>query len=149
MSLDEVADIYLPLSRLLNLYVGATQSLHGASGHVPGLGRPGVPFVIGVAGSVAVGKSTTSRVLQALLARWPSHPRWIWSRPTASCCRSGSSRRGGCARKGFPESYDVRRLVRFLADVKSGVPEVRHRSTRTWPTTSCRANNRSSVSRTS
>ena len=74
MSLDEVADIYLPLSRLLNLYVGATQKLHRATATFLGTDSPRVPFVIGLAGSVAVGKSTTSRVLQALLSRWPSHP---------------------------------------------------------------------------
>ncbi|HWN86483.1 MAG TPA: hypothetical protein VNN99_15065, partial [Vicinamibacterales bacterium] len=74
MSLDEVADIYLPLSRLLNLYIGATQNLHHASATFLGTDTPRVPFVIGLAGSVAVGKSTTSRVLQALLSRWPSHP---------------------------------------------------------------------------
>ena len=74
ISLDEVADIYLPLSRLLNLYVGATQTLHEATATFLGSAAPRVPYVIGIAGSVAVGKSTTSRILQALLARWPSHP---------------------------------------------------------------------------
>src|SRR5580765_8490971 len=74
MSLDEVADVYLPLSRLLNLYVGATRALHGATATFLGSGEPRVPYVIGLAGSVAVGKSTTSRILQALLSRWPTHP---------------------------------------------------------------------------
>src|SRR5579864_7222246 len=75
LSMDEVVDIYLPLSRLLNLYVGATQQLHQASDIF--LGRPSskVPYVVGIAGSVAVGKSTTARILQALLARWPDHPK--------------------------------------------------------------------------
>src|SRR5688572_7534776 len=74
MSIDEVADVYLPLSRLLNLYVGATQSLHQATATFIGSEGPRVPFVMGIAGSVAVGKSTISRVLKALLSHWPSHP---------------------------------------------------------------------------
>jgi len=125
VSLDEVADIYLPLSRLLNLYVAATQNLHRATATFLGAETPRVPFVIGIAGSVAVGKSTTSRVLQALLSTWPSHPR------VALITTDGFllpqrvlEARGLMQRKGFPESYDVRRLVRFMADVKAGVPEV-------------------------
>lgn len=125
MSLDEVSDIYLPVSRLLNLYVGATQDLHRATARFLGSDSPTVPFVIGVAGSVAVGKSTASRVLQALLSRWPSHP-------TVDLITTDGfllpletlQSRGLLHRKGFPESYDQRRLIRFLADVKSGVPEV-------------------------
>jgi type I pantothenate kinase len=125
VSLGEVADIYLPLSRLLNLYVGATQKLHDATATFLGSATPKVPFVIGLAGSVAVGKSTTSRILQALLARWPNHPQidlittdgFLLPQPELE-------RRGLMQRKGFPESYDVRRLVRFMADVKAGVPEV-------------------------
>jgi type I pantothenate kinase len=125
VSLDEVTDVYLPLSRLLNLYVGATQRLHEATGTFLGSESPPVPFVIGVAGSVAVGKSTTARVLQALLAHWPSHPKvdlittdgFLWPQRTLEA-------RGLTDRKGFPESYDLRRLVRFMADVKSGVLEV-------------------------
>ena len=125
MSLDEVADIYLPLSRLLNLYVGATQNLHAASATFLGTDTPRVPFVIGIAGSVAVGKSTTSRVLQALLASWPGHPRvsLVTTDGFLLPLRVLESR-GLVQRKGFPESYDVRRLLRFMADVKSGVPEV-------------------------
>jgi type I pantothenate kinase len=124
-SLDEVADIYLPLSRLLNLYVGATQNLRGAIAAFFGSESPRVPFVIGVAGSVAVGKSTASRLLQALLSRWPSHPKVDlittdgFLLPLATL-----EARGLLHRKGFPESYDVRRLVRFMADLKSAVPEV-------------------------
>jgi type I pantothenate kinase len=125
MSLDEVADIYLPLSRLLNLYVQATQALHHAIATFLESDAPRVPFVIGLAGSVAAGKSTASRILQALLARWPSHPRvdliatdgFLWPRRVLEA-------RGLMERKGFPESYDVRRLLRFLADLKSGAPEV-------------------------
>ena len=125
MSLGEVADIYLPLSRLLNLHVQATQDLHRSRTAFLESSAPLVPFVIGVAGSVAVGKSTASRVLQALLGRWPSHPRvdlvttdgFLWPRRTLEA-------RGLLDRKGFPESYDVRRLLRFLDDLKSGAPEV-------------------------
>ena len=125
MSLDEVADVYLPLSRLLNLYVAATQNLHKATATFLETTESRVPFVIGVAGSVAAGKSTTSRVLQALLASWPSHP-------TVNLITTDGfllpqrvlDERGLAHRKGFPESYDVRRLVRFMADVKAGVPEV-------------------------
>lgn len=125
MSLGEVADVYLPLSRLLNLYVAATQKLHEASATFLGSTTPRVPYVIGVAGSVAVGKSATSRILQALLARWPSHPQVdLITTDGFLLPRAELETRGLMERKGFPESYDVRRLVRFLADVKSGAPEV-------------------------
>jgi type I pantothenate kinase len=125
MSLAEVTDIYLPVSRLLNLYVAATQKLHEATATFLDSNAPRLPFLIGLAGSVAVGKSTTSRVLQALLSRWPGHPHvdlvttdgFLWPRRVLAA-------RGLMERKGFPESYDVRRLLRFLADLKSGVPEV-------------------------
>jgi type I pantothenate kinase len=125
MSLDEVADIYLPLSRLLNLYVGATQTLHAATATFVGSKAPRVPYVIGLAGSVAVGKSTTSRVLQALLSRWPTHPQ-VDLITTDGFLLPGRvlEARGLMDRKGFPESYDVRRLLRFMADLKSGAPEV-------------------------
>ena len=125
MSLDEVTDIYLPLSRLLNLYVGATQALHAATATFVGSAAPRVPYVIGLAGSVAVGKSTTSRVLQALLARWPTHPQVdLITTDGFLLSRRVLEARGLLERKGFPESYDVRRLVRFMADLKSGAPEV-------------------------
>jgi type I pantothenate kinase len=125
MSLDEVADVYLPLSRLLNLYVGATRSLHDATATFLGSTGGRVPYVIGVAGSVAVGKSAASRVLQALLARWPSHPQVdLVTTDGFLLPLAELETRGIAHRKGFPESYDVRRLVRFLADVKSGAPEV-------------------------
>lgn len=125
ISLDEVAVIYLPLSRLLNLYVSAMQALHKATdtflGHLPAK----VPYIIGIAGSVAVGKSTMARVLQTLLSRWPDHPRvdliatdgFLY--PTAVL-----EKRGLMNRKGFPESYDQRRLVHFLTEIKSGRSEV-------------------------
>jgi type I pantothenate kinase len=125
MSLDEVADIYLPLSRLLNLYVGATRNLHAASATFLGTDIPRVPFVIGIAGSVAVGKSTTSRVLQALLSSWPGHPHVsLVTTDGFLFPQRVLDARGLTQRKGFPESYDVRRLLRFMADVKSGVDEV-------------------------
>ena len=124
MSLDEVADIYLPLSRLLNLYVAATRNLHAVTGTFLGMATPRVPFVIGIAGSVAVGKSTTSRVLQALLASWPNHPRVnLVTTDGFLLPQRVLEVRGLAHRKGFPESYDVRRLLRFMADVKSGAPE--------------------------
>jgi type I pantothenate kinase len=125
MSLDEVSDIYLPLSRLLNLYVAATRSLHAATATFLGTDTPRVPFVIGIAGSVAVGKSTTSRVLQALLSRWPTHPQVdLITTDGFLLPQRELAARGLIDRKGFPESYDVRRLVRFMADVKSGLGEV-------------------------
>ncbi len=125
VSLDEVTDIYLPLSRLLNLYVGATQNLHRATGTFLGAEGLRVPYVIGVAGSVAVGKSTTSRILKALLSHWPSHPRVdLVTTDGFLLPQKVLESRGLAQRKGFPESYDVRRLVRFMADVKSGVSEV-------------------------
>ncbi len=125
VSLDEVSDIYLPLSRLLNLYVGATQSLHRATNTFLGAAGLRVPYVIGLAGSVAVGKSTAARILQALLSHWPSHPRVdLVTTDGFLLPQRVLEARGLMQRKGFPESYDQRRLVRFMADVKSGVPEV-------------------------
>jgi type I pantothenate kinase len=125
LSLDEVAKIYLPLSRLLNLYVGASQELYRASDTFLGKLPAKVPFIIGVAGSVAVGKSTTSRVLQTLLARWPNHPQVeLVTTDGFLYPNEVLLERELMARKGFPESYDRRRLIRFLAQVKSGQPEV-------------------------
>ncbi|MFC7218912.1 type I pantothenate kinase [Streptomyces polyrhachis] len=133
IDLDEVREVYLPLSRLLNLYVGATHGLRRAVntflGDTPdGSGAPqtGTPFVIGVAGSVAVGKSTTARLLQALLARWPEHPRVELITTDGFLLPNAElDRRGLMSRKGFPESYDRRALTRFVADVKAGKEEVR------------------------
>ncbi|MFE0099643.1 type I pantothenate kinase [Streptomyces sp. NPDC059009] len=130
IDLDEVRDIYLPLSRLLNLYVGATDGLRGALNTFLGDtgekgSQSGTPFVIGVAGSVAVGKSTVARLLQALLSRWPEHPRVElvttdgFLLPTREL-----EARGLMSRKGFPESYDRRALTRFVADIKAGKDEV-------------------------
>ena len=126
VSLDEVTDIYLPLSRLLNLYVGATQKLHAAtSTFLGGSAALRIPYVIGIAGSVAVGKSTASRVLKALLSHWPNHPQVdLVTTDGFLLSQRELEDRGLTERKGFPESYDVRRLLRFLAGVKSGLPEV-------------------------
>lgn len=125
IDLDEVATVFLPLTRLLNLYVSATQNLHKVSATFLGTMAPKVPYVIGVAGSVAVGKSTFARILQALLARWPEHPRVDllttdgFLLPNATLLD-----RDMMNRKGFPESYDTRRLLQFLRDVKAGCAEV-------------------------
>jgi type I pantothenate kinase len=125
ISLDEVKAIYLPVARLLNLYVAATQSLHAATHTFLGRTTAKVPYVIGVAGSVAVGKSTTARILQALLARWPHHPKVdLITTDGFLFPNAVLEARGLMKRKGFPKSYDRRRLVRFVADVKSGAPEV-------------------------
>lgn len=125
LDMREVVDIYLPLSRLLSLYVSATRELHRATYTFLGDNSAHVPFVIGLAGSVAVGKSTTSRILQALLAHWPDHPAVdLITTDGFLFPNAVLEARGLMQRKGFPESYDRARLVRFLADVKSGVPEV-------------------------
>jgi type I pantothenate kinase len=125
IDLDEVVAVYLPLSRLLNLYVSAVQDLQRVSATFLGSMAPRVPYVIGVAGSVAVGKSTFARILQALLSRWPNHPQvdlvttdgFLY--PNAVLIE-----RNLMDRKGFPESYDTRSLLAFLRAVKSGEPEV-------------------------
>lgn len=123
LSLDEVTRIYLPLSRLINLYVGASQELARATDTFLGTLPEPVPYIIGLAGSVAVGKSTTSRVLQALLSRWPDHPQvalittdgFLFSNEELEA-------RDLMGRKGFPESYDTRALRECVATLKSAQP---------------------------
>jgi type I pantothenate kinase len=125
ISAEEVVDIYLPLSRLLNMYVGAAQALHSETNGFLGKHDGKTPFIIGIAGSVAVGKSTTARVLRALLARWPNHPR-VDLVPTDGFLLPNAvlEDRKIMNRKGFPESFDQKALLRFMADVKAGRPNV-------------------------
>ncbi|WP_052848639.1 type I pantothenate kinase [Streptomyces avicenniae] len=127
--LAEVRDVYLPLVRLLHLHVAAAHRLRGAVGAFlsggGGVAAPAGPFVVAVAGSVAVGKSTVSRLIQALLERSPGRPRVALVTTDGFLLPSAELRRRGLmARKGFPESYDRRALTRFVSDVKAGRPEV-------------------------
>lgn len=127
LDLDEIAEIYLPLSRLIHLQVSARQRLFQSTNLFLGeASEAPMPFVIGVAGSVAVGKSTSARVLRALLARWDSHPR-VDLLTTDGFLHPNREleRRGIMHRKGYPESYDRRALLRFVTEVKSGAPVVR------------------------
>ncbi|HEY1950635.1 MAG TPA: type I pantothenate kinase, partial [Bryobacteraceae bacterium] len=126
VSLREVEEIYVPMSRLLNLHVAAVQHLYEARREFMGSPAPlKVPYIIGIAGSVAVGKSTFSRVLRALLARWPDHPKVELVTTDGFLLPNAQlEARGLMRRKGFPESYSQRTLLHFLADVKAGVPRV-------------------------
>lgn len=125
LSMQEVVEVYLPLSRLLSLHVAATRDFERVADHFLGKTVARSPYILGVAGSVAVGKSTTARVLRALLARWPGHPR-VDLVPTDGFLLPNKAleERGLMARKGFPESYDRRRLMRFVADLKAGAEVV-------------------------
>src|SRR6266705_2140313 len=126
LDMTEVEEIYLPLSRLLSLYVAATQRLFRAQQNFLGTEDAKVPFIIGVAGSVAVGKSTTARVLQALLARWPNVPQVdLLTTDGFLYPNAVLQREGLMEKKGFPESYDLPALLRFLTDVKAGRRPVR------------------------
>lgn len=125
IDLEEVATVYLPLTRLINLYAAATQSLHRVSATFLGTMAPKVPYVIGIAGSVAVGKSTSARILQSLLGRWPEHPRVeLITTDGFLYPNAVLEERGLMNRKGFPESYDTKRLLQFVRDVKAGTSEV-------------------------
>jgi len=125
LSQDGVEQVYLPISRLLNLQVAAVRQLHRATDTF--LGRPSAPrpFVIGIAGSVAAGKSTTARLLQELLSRWPDHPRVdLVTTDGFLYPNTELEARGLMDRKGFPESYDRRRLLAFVGDLRAGLPRV-------------------------
>lgn len=125
IDLEEVVAIYLPLTRLLNLYVSATQNLHRVAATFLGTISPKMPYVIGIAGSVAVGKSTSARILQALLTRWPEHPRVeLITTDGFLYPNAVLESRGIMNRKGFPESYDTKRLVQFLREIKAGMLDV-------------------------
>ncbi len=126
VSLSDVEDIFVPLSRLLNLHVAAVQHLYAARRQFLGSATSQkVTYVIGIAGSVAVGKSTFSRVLRACMAQWPDHSKVdLVTTDGFLFPNSILEARGLMRRKGFPESYDQRRLLNFLADIKAGVPKV-------------------------
>ena len=121
ISIEEIVAIYLPLARLLHLYVAATQGLFKATQRFLDAGDGKVPYIIGLAGSVSAGKSTTARVLTALLSRWPSTPKvQLVTTDGFLLSNADLERQGLMERKGFPESYETSALVRFLSRVKAG-----------------------------
>ena len=126
VALSEVEEIYLPLSRLLNLYVVASHGLRRTAATFLNTSEAKIPYVIGVAGSVAVGKSTTARILQKLLARWRDHARVdLVTTDGFLHPRAALEERHLMSRKGFPESYDLVALIRFLSHLKAGRPNLR------------------------
>ncbi|HCE3381916.1 TPA: type I pantothenate kinase [Vibrio parahaemolyticus] len=125
LTMEEAVEIYLPLSRLLNLYVQARQSRNSVLQQFLNTEEHAPPFVIGIAGSVAVGKSTTARILKALLSRWENHPKAALVTTDGFLYpKKVLEERGIMHRKGFPESYDIKRLVEFVSDVKAGKPNL-------------------------
>jgi type I pantothenate kinase len=125
VQLEEVREIYLPLSRLLSLYVEATQGLHRATRQFLGSSQAKMPYIIGIAGSVAVGKSTTARILKAMLQRWASSPKVDLITTDGFLLPNAVLREEGLMeRKGFPDSYDLPALLSFLTDIKAGKPAV-------------------------
>lgn len=126
LDMQEVIDVYLPLSHLLNLYVAEMQRLHQIEAEFLGERASRVPFVIGVAGSVAVGKSTVARLLKELLSRWEGTPKVSLITTDGFLLPNAElEKRGLMAKKGFPESYDRGSLLKFVSDVKSGKPTVK------------------------
>lgn len=125
VSLDEVERIYLSISRLLSTHVEASQSLFQQRSTFLNIDAVKTPFIIGIAGSVAVGKSTVARVLKQLLARWPSSPRVALVTTDGFLLPNAElEARGLMERKGFPESYDIGAVLRFLSAIKAGEEHV-------------------------